>query len=87
MTGAQVKTCSLCGWEDCTDCENGRDPGGAIGALELIPLNFRATLERKGKRGIALFRQLPHDEAIIVGSKVHWGSGARWTVVEVTPQP
>jgi hypothetical protein len=46
--------------------------------------NITATLSRKGKTVSTLFRQLPHDDKVVVGGKVRWGSGAMWLVVAVT---
>lgn len=48
-------------------------------------MNVKATLERGGQRVKVLFRQAPHDERLVVGAKIRWGSGAKWRVVLIEP--
>lgn len=44
IANANTNTCPVCGWEDCTDCANGRAGGGAIGD---IPHTMQAFINTK----------------------------------------
>jgi hypothetical protein len=43
----------------------------------------KVTIERNGEIRIIALRQMSHDRQAVVGEKLKYGSGKRWTVLAV----